>query len=46
MRGGRVGVGGVMNDLLVWHYWAIPHREKKRRGEERRDGRMEGDMNC
>lgn len=31
-----MGVGGVMNDLLVWHYWAIPHREKKRRGEERR----------
>lgn len=31
--GGGGGGGNTMHDLLVWHYWAIPHRETQR-GEE------------
>lgn len=26
--------GYAMNDLLVWHYWAIPHRETEERKME------------
>lgn len=33
-EGEEVG-NNAMNDLLVWHYWAIPHRETERRGRWR-----------
>lgn len=26
----EAGGGDTMHDLLVWHYWAIPHRERGR----------------
>lgn len=32
---GEAGGNNAMNDLLVWHYWAIPHRETERRGRWR-----------
>lgn len=32
---GEEGGNNAMNDLLVWHYWAIPHRETERRGRWR-----------
>lgn len=34
-----------MNDLLVWHYWAIPHRETERgrwRDKLLKDGALRG----
>lgn len=29
----RDGGDNAMHDLLVWHYWAIPHRETERKME-------------
>lgn len=42
----RRGRGGnnAMNDLLVWHYWAIPHRESRGRWRDKllKDGAFRG----